>query len=147
MLKAFEGRPFVGAEPCGHKRKTTLHSYGGTRETADNYAVREGNKFCWRCEEIGFNTIEYLPNLIGSEKQVAWATKIRYGVALEIGSIIKMLRKAEPEKKGANIDAEAQMLLDRVSELDEAKWWIDHRHLTPRDVLLELFLELEKDKS
>jgi hypothetical protein len=60
-----------------------------------------------------------LPLLVGSERQVAWATTIR------AGRLAAMLR--DPTSAGR---------VPACMPISDAKWWIDHRDLTA-DALLE----------
>lgn len=60
-----------------------------------------------------------LPALVGTERQVGWATTIRAG------------RLAALVAEAITDDAEA---LRHCVAISEAKWWIDHRDLTDTDL-------------
>jgi len=61
-----------------------------------------------------------LPALVGSDRQVGWATTIRAG------------RMAALVATPVACDAEA---LRRCAAITEAKWWIDHRDLTDAELM------------
>ena len=61
-----------------------------------------------------------LPPLTGSDRQVAWATTIRAGrLASLVGS-------------SAAVDTDSLQICRSVTD---AKWWIDHRHLSDTELL------------
>jgi hypothetical protein len=61
-----------------------------------------------------------LPALVGSDRQVGWATTIRAG------------RMAALVTASATGEAVA---LHRLTAITEAKWWIDHRDLTDAELV------------
>lgn len=78
---------------------------------------------CWRTAEERREMMEYesvirsagvnLPELVGTEKQIAWAEKIR------IKSVAGMIANINPDKISG--------LVMRISTHTDAKWWIDNR--------------------
>lgn len=61
-----------------------------------------------------------LPAIAGSDRQIAWATTIR---ASHLSALL-----ADPDAVAANA---CQTCL----AISDAKWWIDHRHLSNTDLL------------
>jgi hypothetical protein len=88
------------------------------KQTAELMAAHQG---------IGFSELK------GTQKMVSWAEKIR-------GDLIK---KVDYLKKNLTFDNEAQRVLSEKAfdlffkewqEKTAAKWWIDHRRMTVRDI-------------
>lgn len=83
-----------------------------------------------------------LPALVGSEKQIAWATTIRATLLAEIDALIADWR-ARGRKVGysdADLDAapaaqQQAALLTTLRAQTEARYWIDHRSDTARTLL------------
>ena len=76
-----------------------------------------------------------LPELTGSEKQIAWAIDIRKGRIDQYWNYIRAIQNLDEILKGAESDEQREMFkknaetaksrLDRVFSHTEAKWWID----------------------
>jgi hypothetical protein len=62
-----------------------------------------------------------LPELLGSEKQIAWAETIRMKVIAEAEAAIARTATT-PERK-----AQVAPLLAKLKAQDQARWWIDNR--------------------
>lgn len=131
---------------CGHSNR--IQAYGEMRKRKF-YLQSMRNRWCPECFliiteasrqartklSIKIAQEHGLPDLIGSDKQIAWAATIR---RTKLDAVQVEVRKAELEA-GAN-DARLESLYAAESayaELavkDMAKWWIDHRDYS----LLEL---------
>ncbi len=86
-------------------------------------------------EEVAqFDAERDLPELIGSEKQVAWAASIRMRTILDFETALR----ANPPA-----DAEAHVLtvtvMDSFTDQASAHWWIEHRD-TPIEDLARMAL-------
>jgi hypothetical protein len=84
-----------------------------------------------------------LPQLVGSEKQVAWAETLRVTMLGKIDAEMERLEaKADPNRQRtpADLDAERQVLhaISVISGETSAKWWIDHRYDSPVDLIREV---------
>lgn len=69
---------------------------------------------------------EGLPELQGSEKQIAWAKSIRgkfYKVSLDYLATLEYHKRHSPEKCAA----EREKMMQIICQKTEAKWWIENR--------------------
>ncbi len=78
-------------------------------------------------QEIG------LPELKGSVKQVSWSVKIREELINKVNFLKKSL-KFENDSEKEKSDKAFEMFLMEWQEKTAAKWWIDHRKMTVRDI-------------
>ena len=78
-----------------------------------------------------------LPQLRGSEKQVAWAEKVRMEIVLRCDSLIKQLRDKQLPKRLAKAEKGFELLRRQTS----ASWWIDNRNMCD---IYELLKEVVK---
>lgn len=84
--------------------------------------------------------IQELPQLIGTEKQVAWAEKIRANVLNKINEELTRRRNAvqkrrengesTPEEKVKKYIGEIETILAHVTKQNKAAWFIDTRELS-----------------
>ena len=117
---------------CGHEDTVSLIGNHRSRESRIDYLQQSGG--CAECYEQQRNESRQqataqatqeakdaeLPDLIGSEKQVAWAVTIRSKLLAEIEEIVTRLKQ----------DKDYQLILlavDRLQQITEAKQWIDWR--------------------
>ena len=73
-----------------------------------------------------------LPELLGSEKQIAWAESIRVKVIAEAEAAIARTATT-PERK-----AQVAPLLAKLTAQTEAAWWIDRRNKSGIELLKEM---------
>lgn len=74
-----------------------------------------------------------MPPLSGTEKQVNWATKIRGEMINKVDYLRKSLTFPDDAAKDLSDRAFGQFLCEWQEETN-AKWWIDHRRMTVRDI-------------
>jgi hypothetical protein len=131
---------------CGH---TVTHNIGGKTSDRDGKAEwlsRRDCPDCWAAQKKAEKEAEEakakqlaegLPPLIGTEKQIAWAEKIRAAVyvsGLKFLSGLSNDKKREPEKH----------LRQYIDAATDAHWWIDNRSRlellenSPSQILLEI---------
>jgi hypothetical protein len=137
--------------PCP-KCGTTI-TIGGksyNRQRADRYAayLQERGDICDQCQRdewqrenekaVASSTAAGLPTLSGSEKQIAWASKIRLQMLPEIEKAVAKIDAIRPyedpltDAAYAEIaDAIALIASEMRSETD-ARWWIDNRNAAAR---------------
>jgi hypothetical protein len=73
------------------------------------------------------------PQLTGTDKMVAWAVKIREDLMKKVDYLQKSLTfKDETEKKASEKGFAG--LFEEWRKETSAKWWIDHRNMTVRDI-------------
>ena len=137
---------------CGHEETVTL--YGPTRERERKLRWMEG-VLCPECQKaknekaIQDRTKELgLPELRGSEKQIAWAQTIRLEKLDRLGGWADRIKsrteelserlnseedteKIEKVRKKLDVGRDKLALLletiDYLSSIDESHWWIEHR--------------------
>ncbi len=78
-------------------------------------------------QEIGF------PELTGTAKMVSWAVKIRGELINKVDYLKKSLTFDTDEEKAASDNAFDQFIRG-WQEVEQAKWWIDNRRMTVRDI-------------
>ncbi len=91
------------------------------------YFSEQTTKLSRAHQAIGF------PELDGSWKMVSWAEKIRAELISKVDYLKKSLRfenDYEKELSGKAFD----MFFKEWQEKTEAKWWIDHRKMTVRNI-------------
>ena len=71
--------------------------------------------------------------LTGSDKQVAWATKIRAGKLQGVRSFLDAAASKAADASVAR--ATADKLIGALAAVDGASWWIDRRDLSDRDLI------------
>ncbi|PIP37546.1 MAG: hypothetical protein COX19_16375 [Desulfobacterales bacterium CG23_combo_of_CG06-09_8_20_14_all_51_8] len=78
-------------------------------------------------QKIGFS------ELTGSEKTISWAEKIRAELINKVKYFQQSLKFASDAEKQLSDQAFEKFLADWQSQ-PQAKWWIDHRQMTVRDI-------------
>lgn len=98
--------------------------YGATKEHHKKIKWMEENQYCSECykkilqgELDEFEKLEELPELIGSEKQVSWARKIRQKHIIMIEDEIKDITK----KVNENISKYSEEDIKKIEELFKNK--------------------------
>jgi hypothetical protein len=75
-----------------------------------------------------------LCNLDGSEKQIAWATKIRATKLDYLGLCLAVEELSQEEKPRAGSELEfVRGVLTHVATISDSRWWIDCRDSTEMD--------------
>ncbi len=131
------------AHPCGHEVEHNLFGpYEGRRRRIEELA---GNP-CPECEQAKRTKANAaaneaaakaaseagLPELTGSEKQVAWAETIRMKVIAQAEEAIARTATT-PERK-----AQVAPLLAKLTAQTNAGWWIDRRSKSGIELLKEM---------
>lgn len=78
-------------------------------------------------QKIGF------AELAGSEKMITWAEKIRAELINKVNYLQQSLTFASDADKHLS-DQAFEKYLDEWRNENQAKWWIDHRQMTVRDI-------------
>ena len=127
---------------CGHEERIALFGSYNSRQKQLEW---EASKLCKACyieekkqaEKTDAESLG-LPELTGSEKQIAWANSIRLEWAKPFLAKLDSWRERGADE--ADIERCRQAFLAVLSNRTEAKWWIDHQH----ELDLKLRPELEK---
>ncbi|MBC2705521.1 hypothetical protein [Desulfobacula sp.] len=77
--------------------------------------------------KIGF------PTLIGTPKRVSWAEKIRADLINKVSFLKKSLVFNDDKEKETS-DLAFSLFLQEWQEKTDAKWWIDNRKITVRNI-------------
>jgi hypothetical protein len=91
------------------------------------YADSQTQKLSQAHQSIGF------PELTGTRKMIAWAEKIRAELINKVNYLKDNLRIEDEAEKAISAQA-FQQFFDEWRLETAAKWWIDHRSLTVRDI-------------
>ncbi len=134
---------------CGHTETVQLYGTNSHGERARK-AAWLASKSCRACERTADMRAAQaqaaaltLPELTGSEKQVAWALTIR-AKALQAVATLRAdfaANGARAQAQGMSSEAVAaelaqfDTLAERVAQQVSAKWWIDHRDTSARNLL------------
>ena len=102
--------------------------------------AEENQKAVETAKEMG------LPELKGTEKQVAWANSIRLEFIEAIDEEVRELERRNPNNKNLEkikkeFDETKKFMLENKTE---AKYYIDHRDFTIKEILMELYKEIHK---
>ena len=100
------------------------------------YAADQTEKLSQTHQALGF------PELTGTRKMVNWAEKIRAELINKANYLRENLRIEDEEEKALSEKAFEQFIEQWQAEIT-AKWWIDHRRMTVRDISTGI-LELKK---
>ena len=92
-----------------------------------SYAASETEKLSRAHQAIGF------PELTGTRKMITWAEKIRAELINKVKYLKDSLRIEDEDEKALSEKAFEQFLEDWRGET-AAKWWIDNRKMTVRDI-------------
>lgn len=132
---------------CGHMETKDLTAVPAGKRKAKAYGLGK-NLVCSKCfrssnrEELhrenrqqlidaqSFDEEQGLPELTGSDKQIAWATRNRYQVLTEI------IGSGETDSDRA----EAEQVVEAAKSLTRAGWWLDNT--TDKDLDVEDLIEL-----
>jgi hypothetical protein len=83
--------------------------------------------------------------MIGTEKQVAWAEKIRAEVLEKLQDeiswyegLVSRAKDAEKREKAEALLGEAQKALAKVEAIEDARWFIDHRTGSTKKIVQEI---------
>lgn len=135
---------------CGHTQATDLSRVPAGRRKAHAYGMGL-NRICGRCftkenaagreawlaernaqalaEAESFEADHQLPPVEGSEKQVPWATRVRYEL---LSKGLQALTVDADEPLSAE-DFE-QRILSPARQITRARWWIDNGDAASEDV-------------
>lgn len=115
---------------CGHLTNENLFGSSAERERRKGWLATQPCLACQRAATTATAQAETaeLPALVGSERQVAWATTIR---ASQIKAVATFATEAaariqDPAKQAVLESRVAQTQAALAAETS-AKWWIDHR--------------------
>ena len=92
-----------------------------------DYAASETEKLSRAHQSIGF------PELTGTRKMMNWAEKIRGELINKVNYLKDSLRIADEAEKALS-DKAFDQFLDEWRAETAAKWWIDNRKMTVRDI-------------
>ncbi len=126
---------------CGHQE--WVRSSALLRER-DSVIARESRKLCAECyaaqrqQEAAERAAQAqqaaqaqsLPQLTGSDKQVAWASDIRQQMLAAIADLRKQAQAAveNPERDPHRTAPVVLAVIDEMLRTAEARWWIDNRN-------------------
>jgi hypothetical protein len=107
------------------------------------FLVDKKDWYCEKCKEAYFadQTAKLVkahqaigfPELKGTRKMVSWAEKIREELNKKVDYLRKSLKFENNDQRELS-DKAFDMFFKEWQEKTEAKWWIDHRRMTVRDI-------------
>lgn len=139
---------------CGHTEEVQLFGKETERSRKLDYFRQYGQcSACYKAEKAAKEAAQAeanaavvaesgaeLPALKGSDKQVAWATKIRLAQLAKVAKAVEarlVALRANPAlgDKLAEAEAEARQVVQALGHQTSASWWIDRRDLNDADLL------------
>ena len=134
---------------CGHQGTITLVGNSKTRESRIKHLERNGT--CSTCYAAAKKAeraqaesdkadkakilAPTLSNLVGSEKQVAWAIKIRAEMITGFAETIKPTSDKYPAEVNAFLAQLKSDVMAGIAEQSSAKWFIDNRDANPTELI------------
>ena len=108
-----------------------------------DYFEKQTSKLTESNKELGF------PELEGTQKQISWAEKIRAELINKVDFLQKSLSFEDDTEKQIS-DTAFKMFLMEWHKESQAKWWVDNRRTTVRDIsnrVKEITEDIKKDKA
>jgi hypothetical protein len=96
-----------------------------------DYFDRQSREMARDQEEKGF------PPLTGTTKMVSWGLKIRMDLLKKVDYYRQTMSFADSAEE-QRADRAFSLLMDRWCQETRAKWWIDHRRMTVKDIVQEM---------
>jgi hypothetical protein len=147
LIKEINGREltrvakYTVVRACGHEETVALFGKVKLREwRLENVEPHKLCSECWQKEVKQKRAAETrkaaeeamdsgLPELIGSEKQIAWAERIRMQLLSALEEFyIKIIEAGEETLKKHDLTLEKiDMAVKNIQQKTSASWWIDHR--------------------
>lgn len=141
---------------CGHA--DTIQVYGPMKDRHWKVQREEAKtcRACWLALQRKLDEAENaelaLPALIGSEKQVAWATSLRLkglrGIEKKKAEWKAHLARSEAsEEQASQMWEMIESLTAKLLAKTDSRWWIEHRHLCMGDAWggNHLLTEMERE--
>lgn len=131
---------------CGHVETLRLFGPGNERERQLSYEATRACLDCYRAQQVAASAsiVEPagLPALVGTEKQVAWATTIRVSLLAKVDEFLAYFETqaaAHPEQADVIVTQRgiAERALKNLRSQKYASWWIDNRGVSGRTLLAE----------
>lgn len=143
---------------CGHIEYVALFGKHKDREwRLENIESQKLCRECWQAElerrrqdETAKAAAEAresgLPELVGTEKQVAWAERIRMTILAKLDELAtNAARKRDElqERFGISLE-EFDAAVRAIQGKTSASWWIEHRDMTAYELARVVYREIEK---
>ena len=124
---------------CGHAEKVFLT---GSKEERERIILSKEGDLCSACTAENNSKLDAemnLPELIGTEKQVIWASQIRRGY------IKNMDERVDAAKDYPGKENDLAIYAHFRSNTRDAIFWIDNRHLAATELLAEYMKRYEEE--
>lgn len=92
-------------------------------------STTDGSTATGLCPECEAHLYGSLPQLLGTDKQIEWASSIRSKLLGELGELTA--RKLDPRQAPETLTA----VTHKLAAQSDAAWWIDHRLYTVNELL------------
>jgi hypothetical protein len=136
---------------CGHKATHNMYGKSTERERKIAWLKEQPCLACKRSQEatqaLDQANQDGLPELTGTEKQIAWALKIRSEKLASLRDYrANMLKRAQAANVSDRALTEALDQFDacdnQIRQQAHAPWWIDRRDNTTQELLQEAYASL-----
>ena len=134
---------------CGHETEIQLFGKEADRQCyicwAEKYGACEACRAADAIKALEAAEVEYdLPVLTGSEKQIAWARKIRSAKIAEFVAYVEAYRPKVPadqmDRFNEHFGATTSMLAGKTT----ASFWLDRRETKGQDIATAVYNEAKK---
>lgn len=147
---------------CGHTETRDIIGRVRDRESkaewmaqglcSECYETEKKRQFEEENQKAAEEAKEYgLPELTGTEKQVAWANTLRQKWITEAEGYferhMKLRSKGREEEATKEITAMAEAMDAHLTSTSSARWWIDNREKSARNFLLDALEAAEKEQT
>lgn len=141
---------------CGHTGVVNLTGKIKDREWKLDREAMKLCPDCWKVEQGRLHAEENarsaekckeegLPELMGTQKQIAWANTIRLNLINQIEKTIANLLERAKEKE--EFKKNATIALKSIKRKTSASWWIDHRNVSDFDIINLIKREFREAKK
>lgn len=127
---------------CGHTGSEQLFGSEASRKARIAAAAKHGQ--CAACKAASraaeqaksFEVANALPALVGSQKQIDWASALRFAKINEIIALVDAKRAQVAAEKLAEFDARFGEVWEFVKGQTAASYWIDARETSAQNIVV-----------
>lgn len=131
---------------CGHNETKQLYGKHTAREQYIEWAAKSGTCSCCKANDAAaataaIETEHGLPALTGSDKQIAWARTLRATAVKAVADFVNATRARCPADKIAELEGQAEVVLQALAGKADARYWIDSRDMAAHQRAAALYKE------
>lgn len=139
---------FMINHTCGHNVASQLY---GTENLRPQRAAWLATRPCLDCQQAQarlsvetWTATHNLKALEGTEKQIAWANKIRQAVILAVEQKIEEMVMSSVERDAEDVRSYSVRVLKLLAQQGKAAFWITRRDASAKSIVLEFIAMLKR---